>query len=255
MISSSSFYLQKKLVTELSIDGQNSVVRLLCAPFAFLSFVSETNAVARTLASAVAFLEGFSTENLETEVSFEQNVVGCYSIHSRLKLVPYRSTIKASSTQRSVQMPVSPQLLRNSSSQKVTIVQKSWNEEHVAEKLRKALSSPFLQIDGAIDTLLRQADAPCAAKIVLEFCSEAGILVSSSTIIDIFERLKTEDFFLANQIVKQYESELESLPNMCDMSRRKDFYFTSNNIHSVQSNSLRSKSSRSSRLQRIRKSK
>ncbi|CCW67225.1 unnamed protein product [Phytomonas sp. Hart1] len=255
MIYRSRLNLQKKLANELLLDGQNSVTRLLCVPFTFLSLVSETDAVARTFASAIAFLEGFSTESLETDISIEQNALGHYSFHSKVKFVPYRSTIESRSSQQSTPMDVLPKPLSDPSSQRSTIAQKSWNEKHIDLELREAIAFPFLQIDGAIDTLLRRADALSAAKIVIEFCSEAGILVSSSTIIDIFERLRAEDYSLANQIVKQYEAELESLPNMSDILGMKYFSFMNDDINSSKSNSIEKHTRRSSKLQRIRKPK
>lgn len=222
---------QKAAAKALSSSGQDSIFKLLYAPFALLSARNE-GALVGVLASAVGFLEGFSSETLETEGTFERDKDGSVVARGQLKLVPYAATRLSAdlpSTAAVVSLAAQPaeQHLRHVE-RTVTIEQRitqppphkrDISEEQLHALLGCFTADPF-SASKSFETLIRDTSSPALTRLAVTCCSQTGLAVSASSFKAMLSSLERTDKGLAKRVALDYEFEMDLTNYLNQFSQR-----------------------------------
>lgn len=212
--------VKKNASKAVLVDGQDSIFRLLYAPFTFLSTCNE-GVLAGMLASAVGFLEGYSSDALEAEATFRRDEHGAVVSRSQLKLVSYASPAAAHP------LPSSENILVISTSalqahaaprreRRIVLEQRIVASVPAAEvtqeeldALKQCFSGNVLHSSGSFEILLQQTSSPAFTKLAVACYSQTGLAVSPASFKSMLLRVAGENSDLAKRIALDHEFEMD----------------------------------------------
>lgn len=209
-------------------DGQESVKKLAYAPLGFLSLGASPSYIASILASAVSFLEGYSAEELETDVQLTCNSDGQYVAHTELKLVPYavpRSNPTIPSASRTPVAAVANSTaadvaLRFSMSRTVKAESQNVYSSFELERFKKSfVSGSVVNADLVANEILLTTESADVADAVLRYSAQVGLVIPRSTLKELMARMATHENALTNGSFRQFLFEmnlsLAQEPTLC----------------------------------------
>jgi hypothetical protein len=197
-------------------DGQDSVKKLAFAPLGLLSLGGNASYIASILASAVSFLEGYSVEDLETDVHMVQDANGKYVAQTELKLVPYafsRSKVALGVAQKRAHPPIPtyefPKTAhRFSVSRVVSAPEQRTTSALELERFKDSFHDNGMTADIVANDILLSTDSVDVANAVLRCCAQVGLSIPRSTFAELVARMKAQDCFLEHTVFTAFEMEM-----------------------------------------------
>lgn len=197
-------------------DGQESIKKLAYAPLGFLSLGGNVSYIASILASAVAFLEGHSAGNLETDVQLEQDSNGEYVAHTELKLVPYAFPRAGALTGTAQRLPpstttdaaITKLAHRFSMSQALSVRQADTSAAGELERFKRSFGSNGMMADLVANDILLTTDSVDVANTVLRYSAQVGLTISRSTLAELLSRMEAQDNSLTQTVFREFEFEM-----------------------------------------------
>ncbi|KPA75400.1 hypothetical protein ABB37_08672 [Leptomonas pyrrhocoris] len=197
-------------------DGQESMKKLVYAPLGFLSLGGNASYIASILASAVSFLEGYSVEDLETDVRLVQNSNGEYTAHTKLTLVPYAlprqdALIDAASIQplgAATDLTLPKVTHYFSMSRTLPVRRQEVSSTLELDRFRDSFYGNVMSADIVANDILLTTDSVEVANAVLRYSAQVGLTIPRSTLSELMRRMKTCENSLVHHVFKELEFEV-----------------------------------------------
>lgn len=204
------------LATTAVEDGQESMKKLAFAPLGFLSLGGNVSYIASILASAVTFLEGYSAEDLETNVRLVQDDNGEFVAHTELKLVPYafpqQDTPVNIAPKAAVQTSTAaapPQIShRFSMSRTISLQTPNASTELELERFKSKCQNNSIMADVVANEILLTTDSVDVANAVLHYSAQVGLTIPRTTLAELMTRMAAQESSLAQTVFREFEFEM-----------------------------------------------
>ncbi|EPY31164.1 hypothetical protein STCU_03591 [Strigomonas culicis] len=209
--------LHQKLFS-VPAHGQDSIRKLVYAPFAFLGG-GDLHTLSSTLASAICFLEGYSMDDMDTKLEFEEGDKGQIVAHSQLTMVPYKAEIPFERNK----VDIHQSILKLKKQKHVNV-----ELEHKIT-LQKIQPDPMLDlaptthytrdvsnsfnVEHDLNDALLKTTSLRSIRNMLSLSAQSGIILPRETLVSVLQRVGEKDEGLVSFISTNfdYEYDLEAI--------------------------------------------
>ncbi|CAD2215293.1 hypothetical protein ADEAN_000274800 [Angomonas deanei] len=203
------------MMQKIGVTGQESMSRLLLAPFTFIA-PSELNSLADLLVSAISFLEGNSSDDVETFVDIEASSSNQVVANFGLTLVPYKSSLDVESSPK-----ITPRITFDSKtrfSSNFVLSRKPAVEPGQPTVRLDEYFKDLYQVDREMSAALRAAEVN-NAEYILDAAFETGLNTSDETLLFVLSKMtrtgaQYENSGLLKKIIQHMELEHNTEPTI-----------------------------------------
>lgn len=198
--------------------------KLIYAPLTFMSLGGNASLISTILASAVAFLEGYSSEDLEASVEIVKHPSGYCAASTQLQLVPYGSPRNLTSKSCANKLPFS--VADSSDIEKAPhnftmsrIIEADMTNTtsiHDLSQLNRfvrCFNASSLTVDAVANEILLTTNSVKVVETILRLSSEAGLTIPRTTLILLQRRIQKTHPEGCACIHLDVDMDVEKLPN------------------------------------------